>query len=196
MKVNILIDQDQRARVADFGLLTIVSNHTHFPASTTASTGGTIRWMAPELLDPEKFGLDGSHPTKESDCYALGMVIYEVLTGRVPFASLSKDYIIMRKVVDGERPERPTGAIGARFPVDLWEMLGLCWEARAGNRPNTGTILNCLEQVSNTWRPLSPLENEAAGPRDEHGSSFSSLRYGPLSHSTCLQGFLICVGNF
>jgi len=35
--------------------------------------------MSPELLDPDKFGLEDSRPTKESDCYALGMVIYEVL---------------------------------------------------------------------------------------------------------------------
>ena len=42
--------------------------------------GGTVRWMSPEFLDPERFGILGSEgrPTRESDCYALGMVIYEV----------------------------------------------------------------------------------------------------------------------
>jgi len=37
--------------------------------------------MSPELLDPERFGipeLEGNRPTRQSDCYALGMVIYEV----------------------------------------------------------------------------------------------------------------------
>ena len=34
--------------------------------------------MGPELLDPERFGVEGDRPTKESDCYAFGMVIYEV----------------------------------------------------------------------------------------------------------------------
>ena len=37
--------------------------------------------MSPELLDPERFGIpqsEGNRPTKQSDCYALGMVIYEV----------------------------------------------------------------------------------------------------------------------
>ena len=38
---------------------------------------GTFRWMSPELLDPDGFGSNGC-PTRESDCYALGMVIYEV----------------------------------------------------------------------------------------------------------------------
>jgi len=37
--------------------------------------------MSPELLDPERFGVtesEGNRPTRQSDCYALGMVIYEV----------------------------------------------------------------------------------------------------------------------
>jgi len=44
---------------------------------TTASFGGTTHWMSPELLDSTRFGSNG-HPTRESDCYALGMVVYEV----------------------------------------------------------------------------------------------------------------------
>jgi len=46
-------------------------------SETLISTGGTFCWMAPELLDPPRFGSNG-RPTRESDCYALGMVIYEV----------------------------------------------------------------------------------------------------------------------
>ena len=45
--------------------------------------GGTTRWMSPELLAPEQFGVpqsEGDRPTRQSDCYALGMVIYEVGT--------------------------------------------------------------------------------------------------------------------
>jgi len=37
--------------------------------------------MSPELLDPERFGMpesEDNRPTRQSDCYALGMVIYEV----------------------------------------------------------------------------------------------------------------------
>ena len=46
----------------------------------TFTTGGTTRWMSPELLYPEEFGCSDKRPTKQSDCYALGMVVYEVLT--------------------------------------------------------------------------------------------------------------------
>jgi serine/threonine protein kinase len=159
MKANILIDQDWHVRLADFGLLTIISDHTNFTTSSSAFTGGTIRWMSPELLHPEYFGLDHGHPTEESDCYALGMVVYELLTGQPPFASL-KDYIVMRMVTDGERPGRPEGPMGAWFTDDLWEMLGLCWAAHAQDRPSVETVRDCLKQVSSVWKPLSPLANE------------------------------------
>ena len=46
-------------------------------SETAAPPGGTFGWMSPELLDPLLFGSNG-RPTRESDCYALGMVIYEV----------------------------------------------------------------------------------------------------------------------
>jgi hypothetical protein len=46
-------------------------------SKTVASSGGTLCWMSPELLDPPRFGSNGC-PTRESDCYALGMVVYEV----------------------------------------------------------------------------------------------------------------------
>ena len=62
------------ARVATGSLASVLSNDT----AMSFTTGGTIRWMSPELLDPERFGVEGDRPTKKSDCYAFGMVIYEV----------------------------------------------------------------------------------------------------------------------
>jgi serine/threonine protein kinase len=92
-KANILINKDRRACIADFGLSTItgVATHASARASRTSlisndtlmsfTAGGTYRWMSPELLHPERYGMpesEGNRPTRQSDCYALGMVIYEV----------------------------------------------------------------------------------------------------------------------
>jgi serine/threonine protein kinase len=107
-KANILINKNRRACLADFGLSTItgvatraaagasqvslISNDSLAPLTAGASrmslisddslvsfaAGGTRRWMSPELLDPELFGVQDDRPTRQSDCYALGMVIYEV----------------------------------------------------------------------------------------------------------------------
>ena len=51
---------------------------TDITASYEKEFGETCQWMAPELYAPTKFGLSGFQLTRESDCYAFGMVIYEV----------------------------------------------------------------------------------------------------------------------
>ena len=90
-KANILVNKDRRACIGDFGLSTITGIATRATArasqaslisndSLVSFTGGG-GWMSPELLDPERFGMPESEvnrPTRQSDCYALGMVIYEV----------------------------------------------------------------------------------------------------------------------
>jgi len=104
--------------------------------------------MAPELLSPEKFGLNDDGPTKKSDCYSLGMVMYEVLSGEVPFAQDTTEYPIICKVLDGNRPRRPQGPRGARFAGGLWEILGLCWKPRPGDRPSVDIVLQRLEDAT------------------------------------------------
>ena len=151
-KANILIDQDRHARLADFGLLTIISDGTNFTGSSSHAKGGTTRWMSPEILNPDLFGFKDSRPTKESDCYALGMVVLEVLSGRSPFAS-DQEFIVMRKVMNNERPGRPEGPEGVWFTDELWGMLELCWTIPPENRPSIDAVLDCLGRVSETWEP-------------------------------------------
>lgn len=76
-QANVLVDNTGSARVADFGLMSMCNLSTNLLSETVFSSGGTLSWMSPELLDPPRFGSNG-RPTCESDCYALGMVIYEV----------------------------------------------------------------------------------------------------------------------
>jgi len=108
--------------------------------------------MSPELFDPESFGLENGYPTKESDCYALGMVIYEVLSGRKPYAP-SEGFVIISKVLNGERPGRPQGEEGELFTDVIWEVLGYCWKPQPSDRKSAKAVLPCLE---GTLRPSSP----------------------------------------
>ena len=156
-KTNILIDNDGHARLTGFSRFTIVSEQSTVAPSPTAS--GTIRWMSPELFDPVRFGLEESRPTKESDCYALGMVIYEVLSGQIPYALYSQ-LVVIQKILDGERPRRPQGIPGARFTNGLWGVLELCWEARPDDRTSLNVVLQCLQDVA---RPQE-LHSGAGGP--------------------------------
>jgi serine/threonine protein kinase len=162
-KANILVNKHGHACLADFGLITITSDFTH--STTSSSTNhGTTRWMSPELLNPGQLGSEDSQPTKESDCYALGMVIYEVLSKKVPFSSYDRDFIVSRKVIEGERPRRPLGTARAWFTDNLWIMLEQCWLAQPQDRPTTQTVLGHMEQILKTWQPLPPSISQGHSP--------------------------------
>ena len=150
-----MIDEHDNARLADFGLLIFVSDSTNPAVSTSSYTAGTTRWMSPELLDPDQFGPKDGRPTKESDCYALGMVIYEVLSGKFPFAPY-REYVVMRKIIEGERPGRPEGVEGERFTDYLWHTLQLCWVQEPKGRPTVEEALECLGPVPKGWKPPLP----------------------------------------
>ena len=110
--------------------------------------------MSPELFDPDKFGLEDTRPTKRSDCYALGMLIYEVLSGRVPFCRYH-GYVVIAKILKGERPRRLHGAGRTWFTDEVWDILECCWRPVPGDRPRIGDVLQCLEDASWSWTPPS-----------------------------------------
>jgi serine/threonine protein kinase len=131
--------------------------------------------MSPELFDPEKFGFKDCRPTKHSDRYAFGIVIYEVLSGKTPF-SKDHDYHVVAKVIKGERPVRPRGAEGGWFTDDVWDIVEGCWKPIPGDRPKIKDILHCLNQVPRSRAsilhqvvPGPPATN--ASPRTPDSSS-------------------------
>jgi len=108
--------------------------------------------MSPELFNSEA---GDQRPTKSSDCYALGMVVYEVLSGHVPFYQY-KGWAISSKVSKGDRPERPQGVEGTWFTDAVWSALECCWTPQPENRPSIEDVLQCLEKVSRSWIPPPP----------------------------------------
>ena len=81
LQANILINSEYRACLADFGLAVIVEDASSVDGPPTLRAGGTIRWMAPEILDPDRYGYVKKArrklPSKCTDIYALGMTILE-----------------------------------------------------------------------------------------------------------------------
>jgi len=176
VKSNVLIDQTGNARLADFGLLTILSDPANHLSSSSFTQGGSARWMSPELIDPQRFGLEHSCPTKSSDCYALGMVIYETISGHLPFHQHA-DLTVFVKVLAGERPSR-----GAGFADSLWKMFGQCWVPQPNERPAIRDVLQCLAGALPEPPPFG-LDGELEGDCDEWDSADDSS--GTLSSFTC-----------
>jgi serine/threonine protein kinase len=164
IKANILVDEAGHACLTDFGLLTILSDPTNGLSSSSCVQGGTFRWMSPELIDPGESGLEKSRPTMASDCYALGMVIYETVSGNIPFHE-NRDVAIFAKVARGERPTR-----GTEFPDRLWKMMESCWAPEAKDRPSIEDVLQCLQMVS-----ISKSPHDAGYPKPVWSTTLGNL---------------------
>jgi len=139
--------------------------------------------MGPELLNSHEFGFENGGPTKGSDCYALGMVLLEVLSGKAPFTPYGET-IVAQKVIEGKRPGRPQGAEGVWFTDDLWETLKLCWSPQPKDRPTIQAVLECLERTSAAGQPLprNADDDAQAVADDELCSGANSCMFLHLRH--------------
>ena len=89
--LNILLDDRLRAKLADFGLAK-VKNET---SSQSSVAKGTVLWMAPELFDDEP------KMTTASDIYSFGMVLWELLTRKLPYTKANNQMVAARWIEKG-----------------------------------------------------------------------------------------------
>ncbi|WP_300409769.1 Stk1 family PASTA domain-containing Ser/Thr kinase [Lagierella sp.] len=87
---NILIDKDNTAKVTDFGIARISSSAT---ITYTSTVLGTVHYISPEQAK-------GKFIDKKSDIYSLGVVLYEMATGRVPFDAENAVGIALKHIQD------------------------------------------------------------------------------------------------
>jgi len=121
---NIMIDRDGCARIMDFGIARA--------AGTTGLTDlgamlGTPEYMAPEQID----GLEIDH---RADIYSLGIMLFEMVTGRVPFEGHTPLSVAMMQ--KSETPPDPR-AFNAQTPEAISGIIAKCLEKKAADRFQT-----------------------------------------------------------
>ncbi|KAL0564120.1 Receptor-interacting serine/threonine-protein kinase 1, partial [Marasmius crinis-equi] len=152
--VNVLITDTLRACIADFGLSRVTNTCGVKITSTNSRTGGTGRWLAPELL------FDGGVTSRESDVYALGCVYFEIFTGQQPFPNLPHDAAVVLAVSSGKRPLRPEGI--PQLTDAIWKLTQSCWDPTPASRPTASHVVDEILSfdTSNSITP-APKWNES-----------------------------------
>ncbi|KAJ7651209.1 hypothetical protein FB45DRAFT_889933 [Roridomyces roridus] len=175
---NILIGQNGRACLSDFGLAAFVE------ADTTSSHSGSRQWMSPELLNQPP-GMRFRR-TVASDVWAFACVCCEIWTeGTVPFSRM--EMISDGQTLQNPYPDKPADKAGVEMPDTLWEICQWCWNSEAAERPALLVINDMLSSMNQntTGLPLAPSrENRTSSPQQRSPSNPSAqtvlVRFGPV----------------
>lgn len=146
---NVLISPDKRALLTDFGISRMESLTNGY--TMTRGNKGTARWQAVEFLNINDLGdgsetsLAGSLPThtKQTDVWAFGMTVYEVLTNDRPYAQIGSDVQIIVRLMQGKYPPKPAFS---NIPADaliehyMWSICERCRETDPSSRPSMADL--------------------------------------------------------
>ena len=131
---NILIKDDSSAKVTDFGIARAVSSST---ITNTGNVIGSVHYFSPEQAR-------GGYTDEKSDIYSLGIVMYEMVTGRLPFEGESPIAIALKHIQ--EEPIRPT-KINPKLPKSIEDIILKCMEKDTNMRyDNAEEIISDLKQ--------------------------------------------------
>jgi beta-lactam-binding protein with PASTA domain/predicted Ser/Thr protein kinase len=155
---NVLIDDEGRARVADFG---IARGGENSDITATGSVMGTAQYLSPEQAQ-------GKPTTPRSDIYSIGVILYEALTGRVPFEGDSAVAVALKQV--SETPRRPS-AINPDIPpaLDAVVMRALAKDPDARFKDADAFLraLDAAEKAPDKPRPQDTAAFAAVSPEGE-----------------------------
>ncbi|MFH9132429.1 Stk1 family PASTA domain-containing Ser/Thr kinase [Streptomyces sp. NPDC017524] len=145
---NVLIGDDGRVKVADFGLVRAVGTAT----DTTGSLLGTVSYLAPEQIE------HGSADTR-SDVYACGVVLYEMLTGVKPHTGENAAQVIYRHL-NSDVPA--PSAVVPGLPVALDSLVASATARNPEVRPHDAVLL--LAEAREARATLTDAELNAVPP--------------------------------
>jgi eukaryotic-like serine/threonine-protein kinase len=128
---NILIGPDGQPLLTDFGLAKWLAGDEH--QTRTGAVVGTPNYMSPEQASGNAAALDG-----RSDLFSLGAILYELLTGRAPFAT-SNPIDTLLQVMEKDAPD--PSQIERSVPHELSSICLRCLEKKPADRYPSGAAL-------------------------------------------------------
>ena len=153
---NIMIDKEGNAKIMDFGIARSIS--------VKGITGAGVMIGTPEYMSPEQ--VEGKEVDTRSDIYSLGIILYEMLTGQVPFEGDTPFTIGVKQ--KSEIPKDPK-SLNAQIPQDLSRLILRCLEKDKERRyQNADELKANLEKIEKgiptAERPVPKRKTSMAKP--------------------------------
>ncbi|GBB85040.1 hypothetical protein RclHR1_11600005 [Rhizophagus clarus] len=149
-------------KIGDFGL----SQHTDDTTLLDDGIYGILPYIAPEIFRRTIF-------SKASDIYSMGMIMWELTTGRIPFDEVYHDHNLVIEVILGKRPK-----VTEDTPIFFSNLMESCWNSNPLKRPPISEI---LESVSWYKYGYTTLFEEQFMQAEERRSELINLRNEPHS---------------
>ncbi|CAA0831107.1 ACT-like protein tyrosine kinase family protein [Striga hermonthica] len=128
---NLLMDENEVVKIADFGIARVQLESGVMTAET-----GTYRWMAPEVIMHKPYN-------HKADVFSFGIVLWELLAGKVPYAHLTPLQAAVGVVQEGLRPKIPR-----HTHPSVVELLERCWQQEPSLRPDFSEITGILQHMA------------------------------------------------
>ncbi|XP_015241738.1 PREDICTED: receptor-interacting serine/threonine-protein kinase 3-like isoform X1 [Cyprinodon variegatus] len=128
---NVLLDFNLNAKLTDFGLARFSSSVTRVSKKDSEEEGGTLSYMPPEAFEVSY------DPTRASDIYSYGILLWSIVTGKQPYAN-ARSTIVRLRIPQGDRPsldEIRCQAAGVAGLTTLINLMQRCWHTNPNQRP-------------------------------------------------------------
>ncbi|KAG9014082.1 hypothetical protein FRB90_005630, partial [Tulasnella sp. 427] len=153
---NVLVGADFRARLCDFGLARLLEDNGFERLETSTGFKGSIRWCSPEVLD-------GQPRSSTSDVYSWAWLVWEIMTGELPYAGTNAEYSIIRQIFESPRPQ-VNGEARLSDCLQLWELMTRCWEVNPPERPTASMCQTAVAYLPHCT-PSAPSNDGERSPR-------------------------------
>ncbi len=138
---NLLVSDSDVVKLADFGIARATDQSS---ITQVGSVLGTAAYLAPEQARGEEAG-------PRADLYSLGVVAYQLLTGRLPYEANSLSELALKQQ---REPPPPVDEINPRVPPELADAIGLALSLDQEDRPESASLL--AEAIANGARGVEP----------------------------------------